>query len=214
MEPNKIGSFTLGNCPWTIEVDNEFCKERNIISAGNVGLQIIKVKDRQKDVIYSHENVNKNIWYEILDCIIRVHMERRKIKDKFIQPLSLLVHQVTCSLNIIKEEGEYSGTFNVGGRTYNIITDNEFCNRKKVSGLFNPIKERIVLCTETLSGEYKEEYILQTLWHEILHCIMYEIGYGEHREYNSEEFINILSIFLYEVHKTIEINYGTNKETS
>lgn len=205
MSATKIGTFTLGGIPWTIELDNETCIARDSTFCFNSALQIIKLRDTygRDKLVLPYKNVTKTLWEAILNEVICKTMEYRKLNvSEILVPYASLLFQVTETLT--SKPGEWDGSFDIGGRTYNVVVDNR--ENDGWYGLCCNNEATIYLTTEGEDGPYTDSFTLQTLWHEILHAIAFELGRGNHK-INSEKFVNPLSIFVTEIVSTLKIKF-------
>lgn len=205
MRKFNLGTFTLGGVPWKIEIDNETCSLHNSVYISNPTKQIIKLRDSFEGGtnLLSYRNIMKNFWQAVLNEIIYVLMEYRKYATPYITtPYSSFVFQVIESLSSKPEE--WDGHFNVGGKSYKVIVDNR--RAEEWFGKCYGDEGTIMLTTEREGEKYSDSFILQTLWHEILHAIAHELGLGDSK-INSEKFVNTLSIFIVEILKTLKIKF-------
>lgn len=86
----------------------------------------------------------------------------------------------------------------IGGLKFKILFDNELTDNKEVFGEINHHTHIILLTNQTKKGgKLTDEFIEQTLLHELTHAIL-EIM--QERELNdNEKFINTFSTFLHQV---------------
>lgn len=201
----KIGTCNIGGATWSIEINNEYCKQNKVIFSFDTAKQVISLRDTYKggkNTLF-YRNIMANFWNAILSELFNHTLEYRKLNySKFITPYSSLINQITETLT--SEPGQWDGSFNIGGKTYSVTTyegDDLDCY-----GYCNPNEYNIKLKVGDKEGPYSDSFIHQTLWHEILHAIAFELGRYDHI-INSEKFVNPLSIFISEIVGTLNIKF-------
>lgn len=201
----QIGSFSLGGTQWSIELDNEFCKETDSTFCTSSGFKRIKLCDIYRGEKLTYNTIEKFLWEAILYEVVVRTMEYRKLNlSDVIVPYASFVYQAINTLT--SHPDEWDGSVTLGGRDWIIRVDNVRAFNEGWYGLCLQPEGIIVLATETEGEPYTDEFIYQTLWHEIAHAIAYELGRSKEK-INSEKFVNTISIFIYEVISTLKIKY-------
>ena len=205
MKAIPIGTFTLGGSNWSIQIDNDFCDIKECIFCVNSSLQLIKIKDTFNTTKLPYDNVLRIIWDAILTEVVTKTMGHRGLNTtNLLSPYSSFLYQATKTLTSKPEE--WDGSFEIGGKSYIVKVDNNRASNENWYGMCCYNEGIIYLATGDEDVEYIEDFIYQTLWHEILHAIAYELGRSKEK-INSEKFVNTLATFVYEIIKTLKINF-------
>lgn len=202
MSKQKIGSFNIGGFPWSVELDNEDCEQersRYLISHAH---QTIKIRNDYGDgrPLLRENGIMNTLWEAIMNTLIIGVMENRKFDSDILKTYASFVQQITNTLTSTPKD--WNGTFYLGGKQWKVVVDNNPSNTWY--GLCHGDIGVVYLTTEGKEGPYSIPFIGQTLWHELLHSIAYELGKSKEKM-NSEKFVNILSVFVYEVDSTLVI---------
>ena len=75
-------------------------------------------------------------------------------------------------------------------QTFKVVTDNDYCNGKGVLGEADINHGRIRLCSKYDGEDIPQAMKLHTLFHEIVHCILFLMGQKE--VYKDELFVDNL----------------------
>ena len=94
--------------------------------------------------------------------------------------------------------------FQILGQTIEIVFDDMFCHKNKCYGMYSSIENKIILAKKYKVkkgwANYKDEIIIATFYHELMHCLLY---YSNSTEWLNEELVDKLGNFLhqYEISK-------------
>ena len=197
----EIGSFTIGGVPWTIKINNGI--DSNWLTHLNCQEVFVKTEDNYSK--FNYDSIEKNIYHAIINTLVTEYMYYSKYTVQELKPFSLLFKQaidtLTCS------ENELDGSFILGNVEYSVIVDNTTARLDNFFGMCYYNNKMIKIASIDAKGEpMKIDFIFQTIFHEILHAINGELGITD-KSINSEKCVNVLAIFLYEVYKTLKINF-------
>ncbi len=198
---NQIGSFTIGGVPFSIKVNN------GIDSNWTTGIsnQEVHVKTEDNYSKFNYDNIEKNIYHAIVCLLVQDYMYYTKYSVQELKPFSLLFKQAIDTLT--STESELDGSFTLGNVEYSVVVDNVTAKLEHFFGICYYNNKMIKIANIDYRGEpINTDFIFQTIFHEILHAINGELGYTG-RSINSEKCVNILAILLYEVYKTLKINF-------
>lgn len=206
MKINKIGSFNIHGCEWIINLDNsisdEYCYDYDY------HLKIITIVDEYNGVKLNHDSILLNLFRCVVSIICKLEMiiKYNTSNINFLYPFCNLMLNALNSYNV--SENNWDGDVNIGGVSYNIIDDSNYClsKKEKAYGICNPNTKNIYLCTQNEKGLiYNSHHIENTLIHEIIHAVNYELGLYDEKV-NSEKVVNPLSNYIYEYKRTLNIN--------
>jgi hypothetical protein len=200
----QIAKFSLGGIPWKVIIDNNSCGTNETAWVRWLGIQTIGLRDNY-DTLLNYDVLERNLWDAIFYIIFSDHMEYRNISPKKSYAFSGLIKQSLQTLTC--KPGEWDGTFEVGAVTYIVKVNNESGKTNNFFGRCNFNTRNIELTTENCFGlPHTDSFIGQTLTHEMLHAVAFELGLGE-TKLNTEKFINTAATFIYEVYKTLKIKF-------
>ena len=200
----KIGTFKLGGVSWKIIIDNNTCETNESSWVRWLNKQTIGIRDTYS-ILLNYDVLERNIWDAIFFIIVNDHMEYRGFTPKQTFGITGLLYQALTTNTC--RPGEWDGTFQLGGINYIVKVDNKSGADNQFFGRCNPNSKLIEITTQNYAGvESTDDFIYQTLIHEILHAINYELGFDEAKT-NSEKFVNTTATFIYEVYKTLKINF-------
>ena len=93
--------------------------------------------------------------------------------------------------------------FKIFGQTIIIEIDSELSNRDDLQGRANYRNNKIILLPDGIADRTKEQ-VEQTYWHEVLHHILYQLGYDKLNENNV--FVDRIANAIHQVITTSEYN--------
>lgn len=197
-----IGGFKLGGAEWTILFDED-TSENNDRYEYNVSECKLIINGYFNGRLYSNQALQKNLWQAIFRLIT---CDMMYLSEDITKPIAVSYSgMITQALNTLIIT-DWDGMFQLGCIEYFVTPDSERCHRDNFFGCHYPVEKKILLRVESLSKEkLPEGSIWQTFFHELLHAISSELGY-DNTDLNSEKFVNVLSLFLYEVNSTLVFN--------
>lgn len=205
MNKTIIGDFRLGGAEWKLVMDNEYCETNSCRWNEILPKQQLIVTDSYYSSKLNYDVMERFIWDGICTIIAYDVMYLNKDRTtEVVIPFSGLFYQAISTLT--SKPGEWDGSFQLGGVSYMVIVDNKRGAEDDFHGRCNPNSKIIYLTTANGAYEYTDDFIYQTLFHEVIHAINAELGRDEH-EMNAEPFVNTYSIFLYEVYKKLKIKF-------
>jgi hypothetical protein len=95
--------------------------------------------------------------------------------------------------------------FQILGQKIEVIIDDLYCHKNKCYGQFISFENKIILAKKYKDkkcwNDYKEEIIIATFYHELMHCLLF---YSNSNEWLNEELVDKLGNFLhqYEISKS------------
>jgi hypothetical protein len=93
-------------------------------------------------------------------------------------------------------------SFNVLGHTYKVVIDNVICHENNCHGMFDDKINTIYLATKYKSSKgrwlnYKIDAVEHTFYHELVHCIL--MNMGEMELYENERFVDSFGGILHQI---------------
>ena len=93
-------------------------------------------------------------------------------------------------------------TFTVLGHDYKVIFDNELCHKNECLGMFDDKTNTIYLANKYKTSKnrwlkYKDDIIEHTFYHELVHCILFNMG--ELKLYENERFVDSFGGILHQI---------------
>lgn len=93
--------------------------------------------------------------------------------------------------------------FKILNHTILVVVDNEYCYKNDCYGQFFSDEDKIIVATKYKKNNkwvnYKPEIVKHTLYHEIVHCILY---YMHHELWDNETFVDQFSGLLCQIINT------------
>lgn len=208
----KMGNFNIGGSEWTVNINNRLCEVNGVRWCKWLSKNELIITDSFGVGKVNYDVLEHTIWDGIITIVISNVMEFRELENKgIITAFSNFFHQAISTMTC--KPGEWDGSFQLGAFSYIVKVDNEVGNNENFYGRCNPNLKVIQLVTDSNTVTYSDDFIYQTLFHEIVHAVNHEIGKGGDSKMDSEKFVNTLSIFLYEVYKTLKIKFPDEANT-
>lgn len=208
---NRKFQFTIGGAAWEAQiVRGDLGKRYELIVEQN----LIQVSSHyRKRKLREHIPVLR-IWDGIYAAIHhKVMMKSGGIWSKF---ENAYTHAVATTFSRVGDGLPLEGhdiEVEILGNTYLVTVDNEVCDREEIYGKCDANSQTITLQLESDErGRYHPQFVRQTLFHEIIHAINYELGLAK-TPWDTESQVNSLAYLLAEAWHTFREVKTTDNAT-
>jgi hypothetical protein len=184
--------FTLGGMKWNIYVDNHKTMAANSLYKLDKEQLEINIASEIKGFAAPKDKMKEHSLRGIVSQTLQLMGEEKYQKDDFIAPFVSFLHQFLRTDTF----GGKEGTFNLGGVTWNVVSDHSYTYHRNVNGECDSNIGRVILDlidVET-GGDKKIDLVRMIYIHEVLHAIMHQMGL-EHEE----NFVKTFGLFLNEI---------------
>lgn len=187
-----IGHFKLGGMKWDVYVDDHKTMAANSLYKLDKEQLEINVASEIKGFTAPIDKIKEHTLRGIVSQTLQLMGEEKYKNDSFIAPFTSFLHQFLRTDTF----GGKEGAFNLGGVTWNVVSDHSYTYHRNVNGECDSNIGRVILDlidTET-GGSKKTDFVRMIYIHEVLHAIMCQLGL-EHEE----NFVKAFGLFLNEI---------------
>lgn len=201
-------TFKVGGAEWTIDYAGEMGSRWQVTSHTNN----IALASRLLDKELRSDVLTRNMWNAIVYVLIDKVMQKHTGKwAKYMMPVSHGIGGVMAQMvsNPLLPEVDQPQWWNVLGMMYEVRVENIICQEDRIYGRCNSNHYTIILQNKEAGVVFHPQFVRQTLIHELLHAVHYELGL-QSTKWDSEEHVNTLSILLSEVYNTLQVKTTDN----
>lgn len=192
-------TFKLGGADWDVDIAGDMGARWNLsVATNSITLAAIMTgKPLREDVMKKH------LWNAVYDAIHNKVMYRKgKIWDRYFFAVMNGVANIMNNLPLIMPTSDSPRFVEIIGQAYEIRVENLICQQDKIYGRCNPNNFNIIIQDEEKGIKYHPQFVRQTMIHECLHALNYELGL-QGTKWDEEDQVNTLSYILSEVWHTL-----------
>lgn len=192
-------TFKLGGADWQIDLQGDIGSRWAV----NVPVNSITLASMMVGKPLREDVMKKHMWNAIYDVIHNKVMYRKgKIWERFFFAQMNAVANVMVNLPYVMPTSKSPYFMQILGQLYEIRVENLICQEDKIYGRCNPNNFIIIIQDQERDIVYHPQFVRQTLIHECLHAINYELGL-QGTKWDEEDQVNTLSYILSEVWHTL-----------